>query len=156
MENNFSTHGSRWFWNRRCLGWCTLRKFFENSSLSHLHQQSPQRHPWMLMIQTYLWSKAFSQLNKAIDDDIKHLDEWLQGNKLYLSVTKTWLMLICTKPNVCNSEILGWKAINHLISEESSIVVFKSPNSLAPQYLCSRFDRNSSSNFHGLWNTAAD
>ena len=43
-------------------------------------------------------SQDISQLNKIINDDRKHLDLWIQGNKLSLNVSKTQSMLICTKP----------------------------------------------------------
>ena len=38
-----------------------------------------------------------TQLNGAINNDLKRLDTWLQGNKLSLNVTKTNSMLITTK-----------------------------------------------------------
>ena len=38
-----------------------------------------------------------TQLNGAINNDLKKLDAWLQGNKLSLNVTKTHSMLITTK-----------------------------------------------------------
>ena len=38
------------------------------------------------------------KLNEAINDDLKHLDLWMQGNKLSLNVSKTQSVLICTKP----------------------------------------------------------
>ena len=38
-----------------------------------------------------------TQLNGAINNDLKQLDAWLQGNKLSLNVTKTYSMLITTK-----------------------------------------------------------
>ena len=38
-----------------------------------------------------------TQLNKAINNDLRHLDNWLQGNRLSLNVTKTHSMLITTK-----------------------------------------------------------
>ena len=38
-----------------------------------------------------------TQLNGAINNDLKQLDAWLQGNKLSLNVTKTHSMLITTK-----------------------------------------------------------
>ena len=45
-----------------------------------------------------LKSRDISQLNKAINDDLAHLDSWLNGNKLSLNVAKTLSMLIATKP----------------------------------------------------------
>ena len=33
-------------------------------------------------------SRDISQLNKAINDDLEHLDSWLKGNKLSLKVAK--------------------------------------------------------------------
>ena len=38
-----------------------------------------------------------TQLNGAINNDLKRLDTWPQGNKLSLNVTKTHSMLITTK-----------------------------------------------------------
>ena len=43
-------------------------------------------------------SKDISQLNETINDDLKHLNLWMQGNKLSLNVSKTQSMLIYTKP----------------------------------------------------------
>ena len=45
-----------------------------------------------------LKSRDISQLNKAINDDLEHLDSWLKGNKLSLNVAKTPSILIATKP----------------------------------------------------------
>ena len=39
-----------------------------------------------------------SQLNETINDDLKRLDIWMQGDKPLLNVMKTQSMLICTKP----------------------------------------------------------
>ena len=36
-------------------------------------------------------------LNEAINNDLKQLDTWLQGNKLSLNVAKTNAMLVSTK-----------------------------------------------------------
>ena len=35
--------------------------------------------------------------------------------------------------------MLGWKTVDELITGESKIMVFKSLNELAPQYLCDLF-----------------
>ena len=43
-------------------------------------------------------SQDISQLDQTINDDLKHLDLWMQGNKLLLSVSRTQSMLSCTKP----------------------------------------------------------
>ena len=40
---------------------------------------------------------SMTQLNGAINNDLKRLDTWLQGNKLSLNVAKTHSMLITTK-----------------------------------------------------------
>ena len=45
-----------------------------------------------------LQSQDISQLNETINDDLRRLDLWMQGNKLCLNVSKTQSMLICTKP----------------------------------------------------------
>ena len=47
-------------------------------------------------------SHDMTQLKKAINNDLKHLENWLQGNKLSLNVAKTDSMLITTKQK-CNS-----------------------------------------------------
>ena len=45
-----------------------------------------------------LKSKDISQLNEAINDDLEHLDAWLNISKLSVNVAKTQSMLIATKP----------------------------------------------------------
>ena len=42
-------------------------------------------------------SHNLTQLNEAINSDLRKLDTWLQGNKLSLNVAKTHSMLISTK-----------------------------------------------------------
>ena len=42
-------------------------------------------------------SSDMTQLSAAINNDLKILDTWLQGNKLALNVAKTHSMLLCTK-----------------------------------------------------------
>ena len=42
-------------------------------------------------------SSDITQLNEAINSDLKQLDTWLQGNKLSLNVAKTHSMLVSTK-----------------------------------------------------------
>ena len=51
---------------------------------------------------------------------------------------------------------LGWRTIEELIGNESKIMVFKSLNDLAPQYLCNLFTRNSACASHNLRNTETD
>ena len=53
-------------------------------------------------------------------------------------------------------EGLGWKTIEELISYESKIMVFKSLNELAPQYLCNIFTKNSQCSSRNLRNTETD
>ena len=53
-------------------------------------------------------------------------------------------------------EGLGWKTIEELISYESKIMVFKSPNELASQYLCNLFTRNSQCSSPNFRNTETD
>ena len=43
-------------------------------------------------------SSDITQLNEAINGDLKQLDTWLQGNKLSLNVAKAYSMLVSTKP----------------------------------------------------------
>ena len=45
-------------------------------------------------------SQDISQLNEIINDDLKHLDLWMQGSKLSFNVSKTQSMLICTKQSI--------------------------------------------------------
>ena len=42
-------------------------------------------------------SKDLTQLNEAINDDLKKLETWLKGNKISLNVAKTHEILICSK-----------------------------------------------------------
>ena len=42
-------------------------------------------------------SSGINELNEAINNDLKQLDIWLQGNKLSLNVAKTNSMLVSTK-----------------------------------------------------------
>ena len=42
-------------------------------------------------------SKDFSRLNKALNEDLSHLDVWLIINKLSLNVAKTQSMLVSIK-----------------------------------------------------------
>ena len=42
-------------------------------------------------------SNDLTQLTEAINNDLRQLDTWLQGNKLSLNVAKTHAMLVCTK-----------------------------------------------------------
>ena len=51
-----------------------------------------------------------TQLNGAINNDLKQLDIWLQGNKLSLNVPETHSMLITTnqKGNVSKSTSQIW------------------------------------------------
>ena len=42
--------------------------------------------------------KDISQLNRAMNRDLKDLDSWLKGNKLSQSIVKTPSMLITTMP----------------------------------------------------------
>ena len=43
-------------------------------------------------------SQDISQLNRTIHGDIKHLDLWMDGNKLSVNVSKTQSIFICTRP----------------------------------------------------------
>ena len=51
---------------------------------------------------------------------------------------------------------LGWKTVEELIGNESKIMVFKSLNDLAPQYLCNLFTKNSACSSRSLRNTETD
>ena len=54
----------------------------------------------------YQSSKDSTQLNKALNEDLKKFDIWSKGNKLSLNVCKSRSMLITTKH--------GCRAINFL------------------------------------------
>ena len=56
-------------------------------------------------------SNDITQLNKAINNDLRHLNSWLQGNKLSLNVAKTHSMLITTKQkrNILQDTNLNWE-----------------------------------------------
>ena len=51
---------------------------------------------------------------------------------------------------------LGWKTIEDLIQYESQLIVFKSRNGLAPQYLFDMFVASSADSRYNLRNTATD
>ena len=51
---------------------------------------------------------------------------------------------------------LGWKTVEELIGNESTTMVFKSLNDLAPQYLCNLFTKNSACSSRILRNTETD
>ena len=42
-------------------------------------------------------SRDINQLNEAMNSDLRHLELWLQGNRLSLNVAKTHSMLVTTK-----------------------------------------------------------
>lgn len=42
-------------------------------------------------------SNDLTQLTEAINNNLRQLDTWLQGNKLSLNVAKTHTLLVCTK-----------------------------------------------------------
>ena len=50
-------------------------------------------------------SQDLTRLNEAINNDLRKLDSWLQGNKLSLNVVKTHSMLTCTKQKHNSSKI---------------------------------------------------
>ena len=45
----------------------------------------------------YHSSKDITQLNTALNEELRKLDRWLKGNKLFLNVAKTRSMLITVK-----------------------------------------------------------
>ena len=51
---------------------------------------------------------------------------------------------------------LGWQTIEEVIDNGSKIMVFKSPNDLAPQYLWNLFTKNSTCSSQNLRNTETD
>ena len=80
-------------------------------------------------------SNDITQLNKAINNDPRHLDTWLQGNKLSLNVAKTHSMLITTKQK---RNILQEKNLNlELNIRESELEVVQKTKYLGVQILCS-------------------
>ena len=54
------------------------------------------------------------------------------------------------------TENLGWKTIEELISYETKVLIFKTLNGRAPQYLTEPFSRNSQGSLHTLRNTSTD
>ena len=53
-------------------------------------------------------SQEISQLNETINDDLKRLDLWMQGNKQSLDVPKIQSMITCTQPKHQNCLIGEW------------------------------------------------
>ena len=51
---------------------------------------------------------------------------------------------------------LGWKTIEELIAHESEVMVFKSIEGLAPQYMSDLFKKISQLTSHNLRNIATD
>ena len=80
-------------------------------------------------------SKALTLLNEAMNHDFMSLESWLQGNKISLSVAKTYTMLICSKYKqkalINSNEKLGIK-----VKDENSIIVEKI------KYLGAQIDQN--------------
>ena len=60
---------------------------FPNSIVSMFADDTSLRHQ----------ADILTQLTEAINNDFRQLDTWLQGNRLSLNVTKTLVMLGCTK-----------------------------------------------------------
>ena len=52
-------------------------------------------------------SKDLTQLNMAINDDLRKLETWFKGNKISLNVAKTHSMLICSKSKHRSIKISG-------------------------------------------------
>ena len=55
----------------------------------------------------YHFSKALSQLNEAINEDLGKLDRWLKGNKLSFNVNKTHSMRITNEHKKKHLETYG-------------------------------------------------
>ena len=80
-------------------------------------------------------SNDITQLNKAINNDLRHLDTWLQGNKLSLNVAKTHSMLVTTKQK---RNILQEKNLDlELNIRESELEVVQKTKYLGVQIDCS-------------------
>ena len=77
-------------------------------------------------------SSDMNVLNEAINNDLKQLDTWLQGNKLSLNVAKTNSMLVSTKQkhNILKSrnEDLDLKIRNNELEiiQKQNTLVFRS------------------------------
>ena len=65
---------------------------FYSSSISMIFPK-----PFNIPLRLCMQSRDLTQLNEAINTDLKKLETWLQGNKLSLNVAKTHSMLISTK-----------------------------------------------------------
>ena len=77
-------------------------------------------------------SSDLTQLEEAINSDLKQLTTWLQGNKLSLNVAKTHSILISTKQkhNILKSqnEVLELNTRNnklYVVQKKQSTLVYK-------------------------------
>ena len=132
----------------------------------------------------YYQSHDLTRLGEAINNDLRKLDTWLQGNKLSLNVAKTHSMLNCTKQKhnslknqdkvlklkMRNNELYVVKTTKHLgLQIDHSLdwkeqikavskMVSRAVGFLkhAPQYLCDLFFRNSTCSVKSLRNTGTD
>ena len=80
-------------------------------------------------------SRDLTQLNKAINSDLKKLETWLQGNKLSLNVAKTHSMLISTKQK--GSSLRSRNEALELKIRDNELVVVQKTKYLGVQIDCS-------------------
>ena len=80
-------------------------------------------------------SRDLTQLNEAINSDLKKLETWLQGNKLSLNVAKTHSMLISTKQK--GSSLRSRNEALELKIRDNELVVVQKTKYLGVQIDCS-------------------
>ena len=80
-------------------------------------------------------SRDLTQLNEAINSDLKKLETWLQGNKLSLNVAKTHSMLISTKQK--GSSLRSRNEALELKIRDNELVVIQRTKYLGVQIDCS-------------------
>ena len=76
-----------------------------------------------------------TQLNEAINSDLKNLETWLQGNKLSLNVAKTLSMLISTKQQ--GSSLRSRNEALELKIRDNELIVVQKTKYLGVQIDCS-------------------
>ena len=91
--------------------------------------------PCLLMTSLCYQSHDLTQLNEAINSDLKKLDSWLQGNKLSLNVTKTHSMLISSEQK--QNSLKSQNKDLDLKIRDNELEVVKKTKYLAVQIDCS-------------------
>ena len=76
-----------------------------------------------------------TQLNEAVNNDLKQLDTWLKGNKISLNVAKTHAMLVTTRKK--HSTLKSQNEDLELRIRENDLQVVQKTNYLGVQIDCS-------------------